>query len=111
MSAEEEPERVRRDWRIPDGLWARIEPLLSLRIAHAPGLPQPPALCAEVLRDADAVLVVTDHSAVDYQLVAQHAPLVVDTRGVMWETRGAARVVGLASRKHLSASRALEAST
>jgi UDP-N-acetyl-D-glucosamine dehydrogenase len=25
---------------------------------------------------------VTDHSAVDYELVARHTPLVVDTRGV-----------------------------
>jgi UDP-N-acetyl-D-glucosamine dehydrogenase len=27
-------------------------------------------------------MVVTDHTAVDYELVARHAPLVVDTRGV-----------------------------
>jgi UDP-N-acetyl-D-glucosamine dehydrogenase len=33
----------------------------------------------------DAVIVVTDHSSVDYALVARHAPLVVDTRGVYRE--------------------------
>jgi UDP-N-acetyl-D-glucosamine dehydrogenase len=35
-----------------------------------------------VLESCDAALLVTDHSAVDYSLVARHAPLVVDTRGV-----------------------------
>ena len=35
-----------------------------------------------ILESYDAVVIVTDHSAVDYRLVARHAPLVVDTRGV-----------------------------
>ncbi len=39
-------------------------------------------LTAETLAAADAVLLVTDHRAVDYGLVLEHAPLVVDTRGV-----------------------------
>lgn len=39
-------------------------------------------LTAELLAGQDAVLIVTDHTAVDYELVARHAPLVVDTRGV-----------------------------
>ena len=34
------------------------------------------------LGGSDAVVIVTDHSAVDYDLVVRHAPLVVDTRGV-----------------------------
>jgi UDP-N-acetyl-D-glucosamine dehydrogenase len=34
------------------------------------------------LDSCDAVLIVTDHTAVDYALVARHAALVVDTRGV-----------------------------
>jgi UDP-N-acetyl-D-glucosamine dehydrogenase len=42
-------------------------------------------LTPEVLAGVDAVLLVTDHSAVDYKLVAAHAPLVVDTRGVYRE--------------------------
>jgi UDP-N-acetyl-D-glucosamine dehydrogenase len=37
-------------------------------------------LTAERLRAVDAVLVVTDHSSVDYDLVVRHAPLVVDAR-------------------------------
>ena len=39
-------------------------------------------LTAEVLRGVDAVVLVTDHSSVDYDFVAQHAPVIVDTRGV-----------------------------
>ncbi|NNM74877.1 nucleotide sugar dehydrogenase [Enterovirga aerilata] len=39
-------------------------------------------LSADVVRFQDAVLVVTDHDAVDYKLVAGHARLVVDTRNV-----------------------------
>lgn len=40
-------------------------------------------LSAETLCAQDAVLIVTDHDAVDYAMLAEHASLVVDTRGVM----------------------------
>ena len=40
-------------------------------------------LTAETLRNCDGVLIVTDHEKVDYALVGEHAPLVVDTRNVM----------------------------
>jgi UDP-N-acetyl-D-glucosamine dehydrogenase len=63
---------------------------------HDPHVPQAPAmrtwpdlpamcsqpLTAECLRAQDAVLLVTDHRAVDYDLVAREAPLIIDTRGV-----------------------------
>jgi UDP-N-acetyl-D-glucosamine dehydrogenase len=63
---------------------------------HDPHIPQAPAmrtwpdlpamcsqpLTAECLSARDAVLLVTDHRAVDYDLVAREAPLVIDTRGV-----------------------------
>ena len=39
-------------------------------------------LTAAVLQGADAVVVVTDHSSVDYEFVAKHASVVIDTRGV-----------------------------
>jgi UDP-N-acetyl-D-glucosamine dehydrogenase len=39
-------------------------------------------LTPEVLAAHDATIVVTDHTAVDYELVAAHAPLIVDARGV-----------------------------
>ncbi|MEC8948685.1 MAG: nucleotide sugar dehydrogenase, partial [Candidatus Thermoplasmatota archaeon] len=41
------------------------------------------SLTVETLRDVDSVLITTDHSDVDYALVGEHAPLVVDTRNVM----------------------------
>jgi UDP-N-acetyl-D-glucosamine dehydrogenase len=39
-------------------------------------------IAKELLQTQDAVLIVTDHTAVDYALVAQEAPLVIDARGV-----------------------------
>ena len=39
-------------------------------------------LDTDTLAAADAVVVVTAHRAVDYELVARHAPLILDTRGV-----------------------------
>jgi UDP-N-acetyl-D-glucosamine dehydrogenase len=39
-------------------------------------------LTPDVLEAYDAVLVVTDHDAVDYALVAAHARLLIDTRNV-----------------------------
>ena len=52
-------------------------------------------LTAEVLDMADLVLIVTDHSSVDYEFVAEHARLVFDTRGAMRNVQGKARIVGL----------------
>ncbi|HYE63544.1 MAG TPA: UDP binding domain-containing protein, partial [Phycisphaerales bacterium] len=47
-----------------------------------------------VLRQADCVLIVTDHKAVDYAAIGRHAKLVVDTRDAMSKVSGAkARVV------------------
>ncbi|MCA9628802.1 MAG: nucleotide sugar dehydrogenase [Myxococcales bacterium] len=43
------------------------------------------ALTPELLESVDAVLISTEHSAVDYDLVAKHAKLVIDTRGVYRE--------------------------
>ncbi|MEZ5967105.1 MAG: nucleotide sugar dehydrogenase [Planctomycetota bacterium] len=50
-------------------------------------------LTEAVVRAADAVLVVTHHAAIDWELVAQHARLVVDTRNVMAGRRVAGRLV------------------
>lgn len=38
------------------------------------------ALTEELVTDADCVVIVTDHRAVDYRWVAEHAKLIVDTR-------------------------------
>ena len=40
-------------------------------------------LTAEHLQSVDAVLIVTDHDHVDYNLMANHAPLIVDSRHAM----------------------------
>jgi len=56
-------------------------------------------LTSEALAEADAVVIVTDHTDVDYQLVADHAQLVVDGRGVMRRYGGHARVVGLSGQE------------
>ncbi|MEP6990029.1 MAG: nucleotide sugar dehydrogenase [bacterium] len=52
-------------------------------------------LTVRTLQQANLVLVITDHSGTDYGLVAEHAALVVDTRGVMRGVAGRARVIGL----------------
>jgi UDP-N-acetyl-D-glucosamine dehydrogenase len=40
------------------------------------------ALTPALLGAQDAVVIVTDHSAVDYDLVLRHAPLIIDSRGI-----------------------------
>ncbi|MFB3855619.1 MAG: nucleotide sugar dehydrogenase [Vicinamibacterales bacterium] len=63
---------------------------------HDPYIPEAPAmrswpdlppmrsieLDAAAIREADVVLIVTDHSSVDYDLVCREASMIVDTRGV-----------------------------
>ncbi|WP_299147215.1 nucleotide sugar dehydrogenase [uncultured Tateyamaria sp.] len=39
-------------------------------------------LTPETLAQQDAVLLLTDHTGFDYDLIAEHAPLLIDTRGV-----------------------------
>ncbi|MDX2184143.1 MAG: nucleotide sugar dehydrogenase [Gemmatimonadaceae bacterium] len=54
------------------------------------------SLTPELLRAVDAVVVVTDHQAVNYQLVADEAALVVDSRNVFAALEpGRARIVPL----------------
>lgn len=47
------------------------------------------------LAKADAVVIVTDHTNVDYEAIRNGASVIVDTRGVMRGQNGDARVVGL----------------
>ena len=49
------------------------------------------ALTADLLRSTDCVLILTDHDAVDYGMLAEHAPLVVDTRNAMARIPAASR--------------------
>ncbi len=50
-------------------------------------------LTPEYLRSQDCVVIVTDHSAYDWQRIAENAPLVVDTRDAMRDVSGRGRVV------------------
>ncbi len=54
-------------------------PRLPRMRKHAIDMASTP-LTPDTLRAQDAVLIVTDHAAVDYAAVVEHAPLVVDTR-------------------------------
>ncbi len=53
-------------------------------VAHLPkvGL-KSVLLTAEVLRDLDAVAVVTAHSGIDWEMIAREAPLIIDFRNVV----------------------------
>jgi UDP-N-acetyl-D-glucosamine dehydrogenase len=64
-------------------------------LSGLPMLSEP--LTAESLAATDAVVIVTDHEAVDYAFVAEHARLIVDTRGVYRNRSVAARVIGLST--------------
>jgi UDP-N-acetyl-D-glucosamine dehydrogenase len=60
-------------------------------------------LTPERLADADAVVIVTDHRAIDYQKVMNNASLIVDTRNATAKTtRTKARVVSLATVRQVS---------
>lgn len=52
-----------------------------------------------LLHVVDCVVVITDHSDVDYARVRQHASLIVDTRGVMRGVPGKGKVVGLSGQE------------
>ncbi|MFL5382927.1 MAG: nucleotide sugar dehydrogenase [Longimicrobiaceae bacterium] len=67
---------------------------------HTPlqGLPmRSVALTEQVLKESDCVVVVTDHTEVDYARVSELARLVVDTRGVMRTPEE--HVIGLSRRR------------
>ena len=53
-------------------------------------------LTAEVLEAVDAVVITTDHAAVDYDLVLERAPIVVDPRNTMAGRRGNAVIYPVA---------------
>jgi UDP-N-acetyl-D-glucosamine dehydrogenase len=64
-------------------------------------------LTAETLAAADAAVIVTDHRAIDWQFVVDHAEIVVDTRNATAKTRGGrARIVSLSATTSSAATRA-----
>ncbi len=58
-------------------------------LTHMKSVPLTPAN----LRKYDCVLISTDHSKVDYELVSQHARLIVDTRNAMGRVKRAPRKI------------------
>jgi len=59
-----------------------------VRVVHEDGIDlQSVPLSAETLAAADCTIIVTDHAAVDYALVARHAAAVVDTRNALARVR------------------------
>ena len=64
-------------------------------------------LTAETLAASDAAVIVTDHRAIDWQFVVDHAEIVVDTRNATAKTRGGrARIVSLSATTSSAATRA-----
>ena len=55
-------------------------------------------LSDSTLHDADCIVVITDHTPVEYDRIAREGRLVVDTRGVMRAHTGDARVIGLSGK-------------
>src|SRR5207248_10488651 len=70
--------------------------LISYHDPHVPALKEDGVnltsvpLNADTLRGADCVMIITDHSSVDYQLVKRHARATVDTRHVLPREKGRA---------------------
>jgi UDP-N-acetyl-D-glucosamine dehydrogenase len=60
----------------------------------AAGTFQSIAFNPETIQAADAVVIVTDHTDVEYELLAQHAQLIIDTRNAM-KGREDSRIVRL----------------
>jgi UDP-N-acetyl-D-glucosamine dehydrogenase len=52
-------------------------------------------LTVQTLKDSDCVVIVTDHTNVDYGLVAKHAKVVIDTRNVLKGASQRANIVRL----------------
>ncbi len=77
--------------------WARV----SYHDPHVPTLSaagvdlESRALTAAALAAADCVVVITDHSALDWDLIGAHARLIVDTRNALRGRAVRARVVKL----------------
>lgn len=79
------------------GLGANVQyhdphiPTISLPLATL----QSVDLCPEALASSDCVVVVTNHASINFEMVADHANLVIDTRNAMWGREGNAHVVTL----------------
>jgi UDP-N-acetyl-D-glucosamine dehydrogenase len=50
-------------------------------------------LTPETISETDAVLISTNHDGLDYQMMADNATLIIDTRNAMKDFPGKAKVV------------------
>lgn len=66
----------------------------SLRLENGETM-QDCGFSAEILREADCVVITTNHSDMDWQAVLEHSPLIVDTRNALGDQRNNPRVIGL----------------
>ncbi|MFA5645333.1 MAG: nucleotide sugar dehydrogenase [Candidatus Ratteibacteria bacterium] len=62
-----------------------VPQILKSRQIHKPLYSVP--LTAKVLQSSDAVIIVTDHTSLDYQKILKESPLIIDTRNVYGTTR------------------------
>ncbi|AEI95165.1 nucleotide sugar dehydrogenase [Roseobacter litoralis] len=70
-----------RDWRVDLSYSDPHVPVFPVMREHQFDLSSTP-LTPETLAEQDAVLLLTDHTGFDYDMIAEHAPLLIDTRGV-----------------------------
>ncbi|ABG31126.1 nucleotide sugar dehydrogenase [Roseobacter denitrificans] len=70
-----------RDWHVDLSYSDPHVPVFPVMREHQFDLSSTP-LTPETLAEQDAVLLLTDHTGFDYDMIAEHAPLLIDTRGV-----------------------------
>jgi UDP-N-acetyl-D-glucosamine dehydrogenase len=58
------------------------------------------AVTPELLTDVDCVVVLTDHSAFDYDMVVNHAAVIVDTRHAIGQSHAHVSTLGAPNRAH-----------
>jgi len=69
-------------------------PALAASLLNAPHALRSLALDADVLRESDCAVILTDHGAFDYELIVAHSDLLVDARNALG-SRSAPGVVRL----------------
>lgn len=78
---------ILRDWGVDLSYSDQHVPRFPPMRNHSFDLSSVP-LTPETLAGQDAVLLLTDHTGFDYDMIAAHAPLVIDTRGRMRGMKG-----------------------
>ena len=71
-----------RRWHV-DGLLLGLDEHAAIELLSAFRAQHSVPLTKATLKDADCVLIVTNHSSIDWQAIADHARLVVDSRNAL----------------------------